>query len=157
MYYVVACEKHFVYVLMCVPFISPFLWGNFCVRGRSAPETSSGHCWVTCRQKAQVGETHEWKTTRLQKETKTDFLLCSYWHTLFLLRILTLLRNPVICKQKHLLHYGAECVQNVKRERSVGSLQEFATLFPCTQKVTYFLAWDLPPWQAAFLQFMCFL
>lgn len=50
-----------------------------------------------------------------------------------------------------------ECVQNVKREVSVGSLQKLATLLPCTQEVSYFLAPDSPPWEATFLHLMYFM
>lgn len=80
--------------------------------------TQQGHTWdglwkslCNLQAKSIAGERHEGKTTRLWKGTKTDFLHCSYWHMLFLLRILTLLRNPVICKQNQLLQARmcAEC------------------------------------------------
>lgn len=48
--------KHFVYVLMFVPFISPFLRGHFCVRGRSEPESSSDVVGQSAGKKQRQGK-----------------------------------------------------------------------------------------------------
>lgn len=136
-----------------MPFISSLPLGHFCVHSRSSPEMGSENYCLICRQ-SMAGERHERKITKLWKETKTDSLHCSYWQTLFLLGILGLLRNPVICKQTQLLQdrVCAEC-----KEGGVCRQPTKVCHVASMHTKSSFLAPDSPPWQATFLYLMYFM
>lgn len=138
-----------------MPFISSFPLGHFCAHSRSTPEMGSENCCVICRQRVKQGKDMKGKLPDCEREPRLTFCIvlidtCCFCFTfLSCWETLSSANKTSSCR--------IECVQNVKREVSVGSLQKLATLLPCTQKVPYFLAPDSPPWQATFLHFMYFM